>query len=77
MASMEHYEAPSTDDPNAPRVLVKVEEAARLLSISRSTAYALIGAGDLESVTIGRARRVPADAIESFVTRLREEASAP
>jgi len=56
-------------------VLVRVEEAARLLSISRSKAYELIAAGELASVTIGRARRVPMDALAAFVASLRAEAA--
>jgi len=55
-------------------VLVRVQEAARLLGISRAKTYELISAGDLESVTIGRARRVPVDALTDFVARLSDEA---
>ena len=62
------------DKPGQPPLLLRVEEAARLLSVGRSKAYELIAAGELESVTIGRSRRVPLDALRAFVARLREEA---
>ncbi|WP_392966913.1 excisionase family DNA-binding protein [Streptomyces sp. LN245] len=57
------------EDPTL--VLLKVEEAARRLRVGRTTCYALIRAGELESVTVGSLRRVPADAVPEYVTRLR------
>jgi len=33
--------------------------------------YALVKSGDIESVTIGRLRRIPADALVTFVDSLR------
>ena len=36
------------------RLLLRVEEAAHLLAISRTKAYALVATGELPSVTIGR-----------------------
>lgn len=52
-------------------VLLTVEEAARRLRIGRTTCYALIRSGELESVPVGRLRRVPADAPAAYVARLR------
>ncbi|MFC9748853.1 excisionase family DNA-binding protein [Streptomyces niveus] len=52
-------------------VLLTVEEAARRLSIGRTTCFALIRTGELESIPLGGLRRVPADAIPEFVTRRR------
>jgi excisionase family DNA binding protein len=37
----------------------------------RSTLYELIRSGQLESVSIGRTRLIPADALDAFVARLR------
>lgn len=51
--------------------LVSVEEAARALGLGRSKTYELIAEGALETVHIGRAARVPVDAIATFVERLR------
>ncbi|WP_255923477.1 helix-turn-helix domain-containing protein [Streptomyces humicola] len=57
-------------------VLLTVEEAARRLGIGRTTCYSLISSGEIESVTVGRLRRVPAEAIAQFVTRLRASVSS-
>jgi excisionase family DNA binding protein len=58
-----------------PKLLLKVEEAALHLGIGRSTMYALVLSGEVESVLIGRCRRVPADALPIYLTRLRESQS--
>lgn len=52
------------------KILLTVPEAARRLSIGRSTAYRLIEDGTLPVVHIGRAVRVPADALSEYVARL-------
>lgn len=57
------------DDPTL--ALLTVEEAARRLRIGRTLCFRLIRTGELESVPIGRLRRVPAAAISEYVTRLR------
>jgi len=49
------------------RLLVRVEEAARLCDVSRSRMYELIAAGEVPSVTIGRSRRVPVDGLRRWV----------
>lgn len=53
-------------------ILLTVEEAAYRLRIGRTTCYKLIRSGALESVPVGRLRRVPAEAIPEYVSRLRE-----
>jgi len=53
------------------RLLLTVEEAAERLSIGRTKAYELMASGELESVTIGRCRRIPVEALEPFVSALR------
>lgn len=55
------------DTPLTGRLLVRVEEAARLCDISRSRMYELIAAGEVPSVTIGRSRRVPLDALRTWI----------
>jgi excisionase family DNA binding protein len=52
-------------------VLLTVEEAARRLRIGRTTMYALVSSGDVESVMIGRLRRVPLECVIAYVTALR------
>jgi len=67
-------------EPAAPRaaaqlkLVLTVEEAAKRLGIGRSLMYALVKAGDVESVTIGRLRRIPADALTTYVASLRRPA---
>lgn len=56
------------------RILLTVDEAAHRLGIGRSHAYIFVMRGQLESVKIGKSRRVPAAALDDFVARLREQA---
>jgi len=49
------------------KLLLTVTEAAALLGIGRSLAYELVLRGQLTSVKIGRARRVPVDALDQFI----------
>ncbi len=65
-----HQRGPNTDV----RVLFTVEEAARALGIGRTRMFALIQGGDVETVLIGRLRRIPVDSLHTFVNRLRESA---
>lgn len=58
-----------------PAILLTIRQAAEMLAIGRTTAYELIAAGHLEVVHIGRSVRVPVDAVEVLVARLRREAS--
>jgi excisionase family DNA binding protein len=51
-------------------VLVRVEQAAKQLGISRTVAFRLVAEGALVSVKIGRARRVPQEAIDAYVAGL-------
>ncbi len=55
--------------------LLRVIEAARVLSISRSRAYELIAEGVIPSVRLGASIRIPAAALERFVSLLQEEAA--
>jgi excisionase family DNA binding protein len=59
------------DDPDSEALLLTVEEAARRLRIGRTTMYALISGGAIESVTIGTLRRIPAECLAVYVTTLR------
>ena len=56
-------------DRGVPRLL-SIKQACRLLGLSRTTLYALLASGKLRSVTIGRRRFVPSDAIDEFITAL-------
>lgn len=62
-----HHRSNALSEPILPPLLVSVDEAARLCSLSRSRMYELIAAGDVPSVTIGRSRRIPLDGLRSWV----------
>ncbi|MDX3369204.1 helix-turn-helix domain-containing protein [Streptomyces violaceoruber] len=68
--------APLADAGEPAPVLLTVEEAARCLRVGRTTCYALIRTGELESLTIGGLRRVPADAPAAYLARRRAERRA-
>ncbi|MFC0116000.1 helix-turn-helix domain-containing protein [Kibdelosporangium aridum] len=61
--------------PMPSRVLLTVEEAAKQLGIGKTKAYELVRSGDLESVQIGRLRRIHVDAINAYAARLVAEQS--
>jgi len=53
-----------------PKLLLTVEDAAKCLSIGRSHLYSLMLRGEVESVHLGRSRRIPSAALEAFVAKL-------
>lgn len=59
------------------RILLTVEAAAGRLSIGRTTMYALIKTGAVESVLVGRLRRIPADALTHYLEQLRADGAKP
>ncbi|MBS1848980.1 MAG: helix-turn-helix domain-containing protein [Actinobacteria bacterium] len=58
------------------KALLTTDEAADALALSRTMVFNLIRAGELRSVRIGRARRVPVDAINEFVAERLEAQAA-
>lgn len=58
-----------------PRDVLKVTEVAADLRVGRNQAYELIRSGQLRSVRIGRAIRVPREALEAFKAGRRAETS--
>ncbi len=56
------------------RVLLTVEEAAERLAVGRTTVYRLIRSGELDSVRVGRLRRVHVEAIDAYAAQLAAEA---
>ncbi|MCR3746668.1 excisionase family DNA-binding protein [Lentzea californiensis] len=69
--------SPDVDPPEVPAQravpepkLLTVEEAAKRLGVSRTRMYALIGSGEVESVQIGRLRRVHVDQVDAYATHL-------
>ncbi len=59
------------------KLLYRPEEVAERLSISRWAVYRAIGDGSLESVKIGKSRRIEAAAVAAYIERLREGQAMP
>ena len=63
----------TTQIEDAQPVMLTIAEAAQRLSIGRSMLYELMASGAIESVHIGRLRRIPVDCLADFVDRCRRE----
>jgi excisionase family DNA binding protein len=57
-------------------LLVTCEEAGRRLHLSRTVVFELLRRNDLESIRIGRSRRIPVQALDAYVQRQREAQAA-
>jgi excisionase family DNA binding protein len=53
------------------RLLLKVEQAAERLGLGRTIVWGLVTSGEIESVKIGRSRRIPTEALGAYVAKLR------
>jgi excisionase family DNA binding protein len=69
MSVLTHGEVEAAETPR----LLSITEACRLLGFSRTTLYAQLASGRLLSVTVGRRRLIPRDAIEAFIAALPAE----
>jgi excisionase family DNA binding protein len=59
------------------KLLLRPNEAADAMGVSRSKAYALISSGAIPSIRIGGSVRVPVDALRTWIeVQLRERAAA-
>ena len=57
--------------------LLTVSEAAHVMGVSRSLLYQRVLSGEIASFKIGRARRIPVEAIDEFIAReLADQAEA-
>jgi excisionase family DNA binding protein len=74
LAALMSEQPPKTEvpvlQPMPVRVLLTVEEAAERLHIGKTKTYALVKSGEIESVLIGRLRRIHIDAINAYAARL-------
>jgi len=61
----------------AEQVLYDILQSAEVLRISSRTVAALLASGDLSSVTIGRRRLIPRQAIDAFVAARIAAAGVP
>jgi excisionase family DNA binding protein len=49
--------------------LLRVPEVARRLDVSQVTVWRLVGSGELESIKVGRSRRIAPEAVEDYKKR--------
>lgn len=63
--------APRVPLSETTRLLLTVEEAGAALGVGRSFMYELIATGDIESVRVGRLRRVRPEDLRTYVASLR------
>lgn len=64
----------NTEIDNQPiRLVLTIEQAARRLGIGRTLMYSLVMNGEIESVTIGRLRRIPVECLTEYVNKLRAD----
>ncbi len=67
----EHAERPAPE-----RLVYSVDEAAELLGMGRTYMFHLVATGEIESFKIGKMRKIPREAIDGYVERLRSEQAA-
>jgi excisionase family DNA binding protein len=59
------------------RMLLTVAEAAERLGIGRSTMYVLIADGQIDTVRVGRLRRIEPEALTAYISRMRTTTGTP
>jgi excisionase family DNA binding protein len=70
MSVLDHHSA--EDAAETPRLL-SIKQASRILGLGRTNLYAMMASGRIRSVTAGRRRFVPREAIEEFIASLPAE----
>src|SRR3954454_3289701 len=73
MGDAQRPREPVSSDP----LLLTPEEAAEVLRVGRTTVYALMKAGELHAVHIGRSCRLARAELERYVKRLQVPAASP
>lgn len=53
------------------QILYSVEEAAELLGIGRTFMFHLLATGEIDSLKIGKRRKIHRDALDGYIERLR------
>jgi excisionase family DNA binding protein len=67
----QHDHWPAPQQVRGQRLLLTVTEAAQQLGIGRSLLYELLADGQVESIHVGRLRRIPIEALADFIDRQR------
>jgi len=60
--------APAPPNP----ICLRVNDAARMIGVGRTKLYALIAAGEVEMVKLGKATRITTASLHDLITRRRE-----
>jgi excisionase family DNA binding protein len=60
---------------NMDKLLLRIPEAAQMISVGRSTMYELVASGVVPSVRFGKSVRVPAQALEEWIRKKYEQAN--
>lgn len=55
------------------QLLLRVEDTAKALNISRAQLYPRLMSGEIPSIRIGRSRRIPLEALRDWIERQVEE----
>jgi excisionase family DNA binding protein len=61
--------ADQRDHVDGNRLLYSVPEAARLLGVGRTYMFRLIASGEVESIKLGKLRRIPRGALGRYIDR--------
>lgn len=69
--------SPSVGERTEPGRLLTIDQTAAALGVGRTTTRKLVRTGQLEAVRVGRCVRVPADAVDELVGRLRRRRRDP
>lgn len=56
------------------KLLLSPAAAAQVMSISRSLLYELLESGDISSIKVRRARRIPVEAVRQYIAERQAEA---
>jgi excisionase family DNA binding protein len=62
---------PATNGSRTEPLVYTIPEAAAALRISRTKLYELLDSQEIESIHIGRSRKIPAEALRTYVEGLR------
>lgn len=58
------------------RLLLRAEEGAESIGVSRAKFYQLLSSGEIRSIRIGRSRRIPISALQDWIARQLADQSA-
>ena len=61
-----------TRPPSPEPICVKVNDAARMISVGRTKLYELIASGEIEAIKLGKSTRVTTASLHELVSRQRE-----